>query len=135
MSLDQILVLPTWAGSQYVFANEWYKRILFCFNHCEHNAFSGFKNKKTEIFNILSFYTSYNSKKKCTVLYSLFWWKIYFTNFLDEYIYLEDRWITYILKIYVTTFLGKFACFEELDILGIYEREYTTRKSPISTLM
>ena len=45
MSLDQILVLPTWAGSQYVFANEWYKRILFCFNHYEHNAFSGFKNK------------------------------------------------------------------------------------------
>lgn len=91
---------------------------------------------KTKTCNILSFCTSYNSKKN-VLFYTVYLMEnlfYYFSRWIYR-IFLEDRWITYILKLYVTAFLGKFACFEELDILGIYEREYTTRKSPISTLV
>lgn len=84
VSLDQIPVPPEYAADTYLLMNDVRVSCLLCFNHCEHSASDevASKTKTCQCPKFLVHVVTVNMY----ILYSLFWWRIYFNSFLDEYI-------------------------------------------------
>ena len=84
VSLDQIPVPPEYAAKTYSLMNDLRVSCLFCINHYEHSA-SGEVVSKTKTCRYPKFLVHVVTVNMY-ILYSLFWWRIYFNNFLGEYI-------------------------------------------------